>query len=36
MKKAFGTMIFFVHFMVKNLYKNHLYLYVSAIEIRNA
>lgn len=36
MKKAFSTMIFFVHFMIKNLYKDHLYLYVPAIEIRNA
>ena len=32
-KKTLGTMILFVHFMIKNLYICHVYLYISPIQI---
>lgn len=36
MKKALRTLILFFHLIIKNLYTYHLYLYVSAIQIRNS
>ena len=35
MKKAFTTLILFIHFCIKNLNKQMIYLYVTSIQIRN-